>query len=147
QMQQDLGHETPLFEVIFNFMHFHVYEELQHVSGLEVLGSNGVADTNYTLAVDFSLELGGAQVRLELHYDTAELNAAQIEAVGRNYRTILESMSRRPLEHYEHQSLLSPEERQKILHEWNETATPDLHSECYVNLFEAQVARTPNALA
>ena len=58
RMQQDIGNDTPLFEVIFNFVHFHVYEELQNVSGLEVLGFDGVADTNFTLAVDFSLELG-----------------------------------------------------------------------------------------
>ena len=39
RMQQDLGNDTPLFEVIFNFVHFHVYEEMQNVGGLEVLGN------------------------------------------------------------------------------------------------------------
>ena len=107
RMQQDLGNDTPLFEITFNFTHFHAYEEMQHVGGLEVLGMDGVADTNFTLAVDFSLELAGSQIGLNLHYDTAELSAEQIEAVGRNYLTILESMTRQPLERYEHQSLLS----------------------------------------
>ena len=75
------------------------------------------------------------------------MSEEQIEAVGHDYLTILESMTRRPLERYEQQCLLSPEERQKILFDWNDTATPDLVSKCYLNLFEAQVARTPNALA
>ncbi|HEX2269315.1 MAG TPA: amino acid adenylation domain-containing protein, partial [Pyrinomonadaceae bacterium] len=147
RMQQELGNDTPLFEVTFNFVHFHVYEELQHVGGLEVLGFDGVADTNFTLAVDFSLELGGAQLGLGLQYDAAELSAEQIAAVGRHYLTILESMAARPHERYERQCLLSPEERQKILYEWNEAATFELDSESYLDLFEAQVVRTPEAPA
>ena len=97
QMQQDLGNDAPLFEVIFTFMHFHVYEELQNVSGLEVLGFNGVGDTNFTLSVDFSLELAGSQVRLDLQYDAAELSERTDRSAGRNYLTVLESMTRRPL--------------------------------------------------
>jgi amino acid adenylation domain-containing protein len=146
RMQQDLGNDAPLFEVIFNFVHFHVSEELQTVNGLEVLGSDGSGYTNFTLAIDFSLEQG-LNLALELQYDTAELSAEQIEAMGRAYLTILESMTRSPLERYEHQCLLSPEERQRILYDWNDTATPELDNECYLHLFEAQVARTPNALA
>jgi non-ribosomal peptide synthetase component F len=82
---------------------------------------DGVADTNFTLTVDFSVELVGSQIGLNLNYDTAELSAEQIEAVGRTYLTILESMTRQPLEPYEHQSLLSPAERQRILYDWNDT--------------------------
>src|SRR6185503_5981213 len=119
----------------------------QQVSGLEVLGSGGVAETNYTFGVDFSLELAGAQIRLELHYDAAELSAEQIAAVGRNYHTILESMTRRPHERYEQQCLLSPEERQTILHDWNDTHVAYDFEKCIHQLFEAQVSRTPDAIA
>jgi amino acid adenylation domain-containing protein len=101
QMQQDTGNNTPLFEVIFNFVHFHVFEELENVSGLEVLSFEDVAETNFTLSVDFSLELAGSQIGLELHYDAAELGEQQIEALGRDYLTILENMTRRPLDRYE----------------------------------------------
>jgi microcystin synthetase protein McyA len=138
RMQQDLENDTPLFEVTFNFTHFHAYEEMQHFGGLEVLGINGVADTNFTLTVDFSLELAGSQVGLNLHYDTAELSAEQIEAVGRNYLTILESMARQPLERYEQQSLLAPAERQRILYDWNDTREAYDIEKCLQQLFEAQ---------
>jgi len=138
RMQQDLGNDTPLFEITFNFTHFHAYEEMQHVSGLEVLSMDGVADTNFALAVDFSLELAGSQIGLNLHYDTAELSAEQIEAVGQNYLTILESMTRQPLERYEQQSLLAPAERQRILYDWNDTHEAYDLEQCLQQLFEAQ---------
>jgi hypothetical protein len=138
RMQQDVGNDTPLFEVIFNFVHFHAFEEMQPVGGLEVLSMDGVADTNFTLAVDFSLELEGSQVGLNLQYDAAELSAEQIEAVGRNYLTILESMTREPLERYEQQSLLAPAERQRILYDWNDTREAYDLEQCLQQLFEAQ---------
>jgi non-ribosomal peptide synthetase component F len=138
RMQQDLGNDTPLFEIAFNFTHFHAFEEMQHFGGLEVLGMDGVADTNFTLTVDFSVELVGSQIGLSLHYDTAELSAEQIEAVGRTYLTILESMTRQPLERYEHQSLLSPAERQRILYDWNDTREAYDFEQCLQQLFEAQ---------
>ena len=147
RMQQDIANDTALFEVIFNFVHFHVYEKLQNVSGLEVLDFDLAAKSNYTLAVDFSLNVTASKIGLEFSYDAAELSAGQIEVLGRAYLTILESMSSSPLERYDQRSLLSHEERQRILYDWNDSATPDLHSECYHNLFEAQVARTPDAVA
>jgi len=137
RMQQDLGSDTPLFEITFNFTHFHAYDELQQAGDLEVLGVQGVADTNFTLAVDFSVEPVSSQVRLSFHYDTAELSAEQIEAVGRNYLTILESMTREPLERYEQQSLLAPAERQKILYDWNDTREAYDLEQCLQQLSEA----------
>ena len=138
RMQQDVGNDTPLFEITFNFTHFHAYEEMQHAGGLKVLGMEGVADTNFTLAIDFSLDLAGSQIGLNLHYDTAELSAEQIESVGRIYLTILESMTRQPLDRYEHQSLLSPAERQTILNDWNDTREAYDFDQCLQQLFEAQ---------
>src|SRR6185369_6218175 len=147
RMQQDRGNGAPLFEITFNFVHFHVYEELQHVGGVEVLGSDGVGDTNFTLSVDFSLGGAGSQLTLQMKYNAAELSAEQIEAVGRNYLTILESMTRRPLERYEHQRLLSQEDRHKLLIEWNDTRVAFANDKCVHELFEEQAGRTPNAVA
>ena len=66
------------------------------------------------------------------------MSAEQIEAVGRNYLTILESMTREPLERYEQQSLLAPAERQRILYDWNDTREAYDIEQCLQQLFEAQ---------
>ena len=146
QMQQDLGNDAPLFEIIFNFVHFHVYEELQNVSGLEVLGFNGVADTNYTLAVDFSLE-AGSQIRLELRYDAAELSGEQIQAMSGYYERALQAMSTNPHLRYDSCQLLSESELRRQLEDWNHRTPAFPHTRFIHQLFAEQVAATPEAVA
>ena len=82
-----------------------------------------------------------------MEYDASQLSESQIEAVRRYYLTTLERWRAHRTARYEQQCLLSQEERRTILHEWNEPAPPELYSECYQNLFEAQVGRTPYAVA
>ncbi len=147
RMQQDLGNGMPLFEVIFNFVHFHIFEELQNVGGLEVLDVSGNTATNFTLSVDFSLDTAGSKIKLEVNYDAADLNKEQIEAVGRNYLTVLESMVHTPFERYEHESLLSPEERRKILYEWNETTVEYEIDVTLSQLFERRAERAATVVA
>ncbi|HEX7334998.1 MAG TPA: amino acid adenylation domain-containing protein [Pyrinomonadaceae bacterium] len=146
RMQQDLGNDAPLFEVLFNFVHFHVYEKLQHVSGLEVLGFNGVADTNFTLAVDFSLELAGSQISLELNYDAAELSE-QIEAISGYYERTLVAMTTNPHERYDLCQLLSEAELRRQLEDWNHRTSSFPHTHCIHQLFAEQVAANPEAVA
>jgi amino acid adenylation domain-containing protein len=147
QMQQDLGNGAPLFEVIFNFVHFHVYEELQNVSGLEVLGFDGVADTNFTLAVDFSMELAGSQIKLELRYDAAELSGEQIEAMSGYYERALLAMATNPYLGYDSCQLLSESELRSQLEDWNYRTLPFAHTRCIHQLFAEQVAANPQAMA
>ena len=82
RMQQDLGNHAPLFETIFNYTHFHVYDEMQNVSGVEVLGYDGVADTNFMFGVDFSLYLRGSGIKMELHCDAGQWSESQLEAAS-----------------------------------------------------------------
>src|SRR5262249_18810917 len=85
--RQQGGHQ--LFEVIFNFIHFHVYQDLlqpdSHGSEFQVLDRIGFEKTNFTLAVNFSLDLVTSQVRLSLRCNTAELDLEQIKAIGFYY--------------------------------------------------------------
>src|SRR6185369_12127229 len=146
RMQQDFGNDAPLFETAFNLTHFHAYDHVQNESGVELLGYSFVGDTNFTFGSDFALDLGGAYFTLELNCDAGQLSESQIEEALGYFVTTLEAMARNPLARYEQQCLLSNDERRTILHEWNEPA-PELYSDCYYRLFEAQVARTPGAVA
>ena len=106
RMQQDIGNDAPLFETIFNYTHFHVYDEMQ-ASGIDVLGYDGVADTNFMFGIDFSLELEGSGITLALHCDVGQWSESQLEAATRYYLTTLEEMARTPLARYEQRCLLS----------------------------------------
>src|SRR6185369_14181156 len=147
QMQQDTGDDTPLFEVLFNFVHFHVYEELQNVSGLEVLGLDGVAETNFTLEASFALALEGSQIALELRYDAAELSAEQIDALSGYYERTLLAMTTNPHERYDSCQLLSEAELRRQLEDWNHSTLLVPHTRCIHQLFAEQVTATPQAIA
>lgn len=45
-----------LFETVFNYTHFHVFQNLQSLKGLEILGSQGFGETHFALRVEFNRE-------------------------------------------------------------------------------------------
>ncbi|HEX7735316.1 MAG TPA: amino acid adenylation domain-containing protein, partial [Ktedonobacteraceae bacterium] len=134
-----------LFETIFNYNHFHVYERLGEVSHLRVLGAESFAQTNFTLAADFSLTLITGQVRLQLECNDGQISSEQLDAIGGYYVRTLSAMAVSPTARYELCSLLS-ERAQQQFREWNAT-TREFPERCLHELFAEQVARTPEAIA
>ena len=147
RLQNELGRGAPLFEVAFNFVHFHVYQGLEKLDYLEVLGTSGFEQTNLTLAANFHVDHSTSQIRLSLNYDASELSDEQVEATGRYYQKILEAMASEPSGRYEAHCPLSKQELQQLLVEWNDTARDYPGDQCLHELFEAQVERTPHAVA
>ncbi|HEX7735371.1 MAG TPA: amino acid adenylation domain-containing protein, partial [Ktedonobacteraceae bacterium] len=136
-----------LFETIFNYNHFHVYERLGEVSHLRVLGAESFAQTNFTLVVHFSQALTSGQVRLQLECNDGQISSEQLDAIGGYYVRTLSAMAVSPTARYELCSLLSEREQQLLLHAWNATGKAANIERCLHELFEEQVARTPDALA
>ncbi|BCL83211.1 non-ribosomal peptide synthetase [Ktedonobacteria bacterium brp13] len=150
EIQKHQGRHA-LFEIVFNFIHFHVYQSLMevgtHEDEMQILGSSGFEETNFALTANFSLDLVTSQIRLSLLGRTAELSIEQIEAIGEYYELALSSIANEPDRHYAFQSLLSEREREQQLIEWNSTqqTVPD---ELYLHrLFEQQAQLTPDAIA
>ncbi|AGP35405.1 hypothetical protein SCE1572_13250 [Sorangium cellulosum So0157-2] len=140
-------HGTPLFASAFNFTHFHVYD------GLDVLGVARFKDgrffehTNLALTAHFSLSLGRSDVELQLLFGAPDISSAQIEAIAGYYARTLEAMARAPSAPPGAASLLSSEERCQLLSEWNDITVSYCEPACLHELFEAQVERTPDAVA
>jgi amino acid adenylation domain-containing protein len=146
RMQKELGGQS-LFETAFNFTHFHVYQSLQEIKEVEVLGGGTFARTNFVLTSEFSLDLYSSEVKLHLNGDAGRLSVEQLEAIGRYYRRALEAMALDPSGRYDFASLLPGAERQKLLVEFNATARDYPLQSCIHTLFEEQAARTPDAIA
>ncbi len=144
ELQRRLGAGEPLFEVSFNYVHFHV---LQGVTGLALLGSEDVAETNFPLAVSFSRAIDGSRLRLALQYDTRELHPAQVEGFAELYLRALAAIAREPAAPCRETPLLSADQRYQILVEWNDSAAPFPADRCLHELVEEQVDRTPGAVA
>ncbi len=146
QMQRQQGSQS-LFETAFNFVHFHVAAQLQARGNIELLDSITFVRTNFPLVANFNLDLGSSDVRLQLVTDGASLTKKQTEAIADYYVRALTAMATEPESHHESTSLLSHEERQRLLVEWNDTATEYPSELTLSQLFEAQVERTPDAMA
>jgi amino acid adenylation domain-containing protein len=146
QIQQDQGGQ-PLFETVFNFTNFHVFETLQELHELEVLEANLYAETNLTFWANFSLDLHSSKIILILNGDAHSLSERQMEDIAGYYARTLEAMSHEPDASIASHSPLSAEERQQMLLGWNNARAEHPREDAIHQLFESQVERTPDEIA
>ena len=147
---QKLAGGRPLFEVGFNFVHFHVYKDVAKLGGLQLLGSRVYEQHNYTLAAIFGLDALTEQLSLNLVYDPKVLGAAQVAEIAQCYERVLAALVAQPEASCLSAPLVSQAQRARILTEWNqppqETPAPARFQPAHA-LFEAQAARIPQACA
>jgi amino acid adenylation domain-containing protein len=137
----------PLFETLFNFSHFHVFNKLIGNEQIEFLGVDSFEETNFTLLVNFTTDLLPAKIRLDLSYDANVLSDEQVEAIGGYYASTLEAIAGDPTAGYAMFSPLSRAERELLLRGWNDTGSGPTSDNCLHQLFEAQVKQSPEQLA
>lgn len=102
-----------------------------------------------TARFDITLEFWETPTGLRGHfeYSTDLFQAAKIARMAGHFQTLLEGIVADPEQRLSQLPLLSADERQCLLVEWNSTAAPSPLDQCLHEVFEAQVQRTPNAIA
>jgi amino acid adenylation domain-containing protein/FkbM family methyltransferase len=138
--------DQPLFEVIFNFIHFHVARALARAREMAVIGGRKAEGDNFKLGVNFTREPAGEVLALELDYDSRLLPRRQVEAYGELLLRALQAMVEQPDALHESLPVLTPAGRHQLLVEWNDTGRhwPDVSLD---RLVAAQAARRPDAVA
>ncbi len=136
-----------LFETVFNYTHFHVFQNLKSLKGLEILGAQGFGETHFALRVEFNREPFSDSIQLDLECDLTKIDQAQLAAIGNYYIETLKVMSQKPSDRYESQCLLSEAEQHQQLVEWNNTHSEYPQNWSIHQWFEAQVELTPDAIA
>ena len=101
-----------------------------------------VAKFDLTLSIE---EIGGG-LDATLEYATDLFDRATIERLSGHFVEELRSLVADPDQSLCELDILPPAERQQLLVDWNDTATP-LPETCVHQLFEAQAAATPDATA
>ncbi len=135
----------PLFESILVFENYPVDDALREQQGSLELGKvQSFARTNYPLTV---VATPGRALTLDMIYDRRRFDAATIERMLGQLRTLLEGMTVAPDCRVSALPLLSEAERRQLLIDWNATAAPFPQDQPVHRLFEAQAARSPNAVA
>ncbi|HUO16568.1 MAG TPA: AMP-binding protein, partial [Verrucomicrobiae bacterium] len=101
------------------------------------------------LNIDLQLHFttGGDSLDAEFVYSADLFDAATIRRMAAHFQRLLEAIVTNPHEQISRLPLLTDGERQHLLVEWNNTRTDYPREACIHHLFEAQAARTPNAVA
>ncbi|HKU72447.1 MAG TPA: amino acid adenylation domain-containing protein [Pyrinomonadaceae bacterium] len=86
-------------------------------------------------------------LELALQFDTAVFEPEDIRCLAGQFAQLLQSVFRNPEAKISRLEILTHAERQQMLVEWNRTATEFPSDKCFQQLFEEQVARTPEAVA
>ncbi|GAX43747.1 amino acid adenylation domain-containing protein [Tolypothrix sp. NIES-4075] len=132
---QRLTEKRTLFDVAFNYVHFHVYEGLLNLPQVEVLNVDIFEETDFSFLVEFCLMPGSSALQLNLVYDVQQFDEAQVDQYGKYYQTALRELATNP-ELLARRSLISPEERQSLLQADNHK-TSYVSDETLVSAFTA----------
>jgi amino acid adenylation domain-containing protein len=103
-----------LFDSLFNFVHFHVYEAITR-DGVEVLGHRVWEQTDFPLVLQASVLPISHALELVMIADTTVFSAAQIERMAGCYARCLEAMATGMDEAWHPANLLSTAERAALL--------------------------------
>ena len=137
----------PLIETVFNYTHFHVFENLQKFKGLEILGARGFEQTHFTLRSEFSQNPLSKRTQLDLVCNVEQISHEQLGNLSSYYAKTLTAMTSEPYKRHETVCLLPLQEQHQQLVEWNDTQRNYPEALCIHQMFESQVELTPEAIA
>ncbi|MBW4677268.1 MAG: amino acid adenylation domain-containing protein [Desmonostoc geniculatum HA4340-LM1] len=143
QPNRDLSYNS-LFQVMFVLQN--VPEPNLSLSDVSVSyeeSYNGTSKFDLTLFMEDS-EQGLVTI---CEYNTDLFNANTITRMLEHFQTLLENIVRDPEQRISDLQLLTPSEVEQLLVKWNNTKTDYPQDKCIHQLFEAQVEKTPNAVA
>ncbi len=135
---------NPLFQVMFVLQN----ASLQPLE-LPGLSLSPVEVDTGTTHFDLTLNIADTEQGLvgTLAYNTDLFEAVTIARMLGHFRTLLEAVATAPERRVSDIPLLTEAERQQLLVNWNDTRTDCPKDLCIHQLFEAQVGRTPDAVA
>ena len=144
---QRLIDKRPLFEVGFNYVHFHVYEGLLNLPQISVQNVDIFEETDFPFLVEFCLVPGSAALELNLIYDVQQFEATQVEQYSQYYQAALTDIAAHPQTQYHKRSLLSPTERQNLLQAANTNSCNFPSADTLVSAFSQSVVQYTNKTA
>ena len=134
---------SPLFQVMFVLQN--TPRQAKQLLGLKEDPVQLEAETTKFDLLLSVIEKNGTLVG-SWNYSTDLFNAATIERMTAHFQTLLEGIVDNPQQPIAQLPLLTTDEREQLLVEWNDTYT-EYPQKCIHQLFEEQVERTPDAVA
>ena len=141
---RSLSH-SPLFQVVFAWVSAPLGAGIS-LPGLELDAAvTGASRAKFDLSL--TLQEAGDRIAGGVEYATALFEAATVERYLGYLRRVLRAMMADERQAVDRLPLLSQAERRQVVEGWNATAAEYPADRCIHELFEAQAARTPGAVA
>jgi amino acid adenylation domain-containing protein len=135
----------PLFTTIFNFQNYPVNSGLQQpINHLNISNIKSFIHPHYPLNISVQVD---TELSLEIFYDISRFDNDKISRMLGHLQTLLLGMVANPQQSLGELPLLTATERHQLLEEWNNTQVEYPQDKCIHQLFEAQVEKTPDAVA
>jgi amino acid adenylation domain-containing protein len=144
---QKLAGGRRVFEAAFDFVHFHVYNDLQGSDGLDLKEGHYFEANDLTSFTTFMLDASGSRMEMHIDFDPNAMCRAQIEELSGYYISTLSAMTADFNARYEDFSPLSDKEKERSIVQWNATAEDYPRTQCLHQLFAARAAAKPDAVA
>jgi aspartate racemase len=143
QPQRNLSHH-PLFQVMFVLQN--APAKSPDFAGLK---AKFLRQQERTAKIDLMFTLREVQPQIEatVQYSTDLFDAPTVERMFGHYRTILENIVAQPDRRISELAMITSDQQQQLLTEWNNTAADYPRSRCIHEIFESQAERTPQAIA
>lgn len=143
QPERDLSY-SPLFQVMFVLQNTPMPTQ-------ELTNARLTPLTTETVSPEYDLSLWIEETDTgllgSLQYNTELFDDQTVTQMVRHFQTLLAGIVASPEERVGYLPLLTQAEQHQILVEWNDTAVDYPKDKCIHQLFEAQVERTPDAVA
>ena len=143
QPERDLSY-SPLFQVMFALQNAPM-----SVLELPDLTLTSIKSDSGTSQFDLTLSMMETESGLEgsFEYNTDLFKPATILRMVGHLKTLLAAIVANPQQRLSQLPLLTKPEQQQLLVEWNDTKVDYSQDQCIHQLFEAQVEKTPDAMA
>jgi len=137
--ERDLS-RSPLFQVMFDF-----YKPGKEELSISGNSARGVGFDNTTAKFDLTLAVidTGQHLSLVMTYNTALFEPDTVSRMLSRMEILLETLASKPERKLSTLSLLTEEERNHLLVEFNDTAVDYSRNNCAHHLFEERVRETP----
>ena len=144
QPVRSLAH-SPLFQVMFAWQS--ATEGSLELPGLELLPLQASPHRMAKFDLTLSLQEAGEVIVGGIEYATSLFEQATIQRYIGYFRNLLQAMVADDFQAVDRLPMLPESERDLVLYRWNDTRTDFPSDKCVQELFEEQVAKSPDALA
>ncbi|PHM54829.1 pyoverdine synthetase D [Xenorhabdus hominickii] len=153
EIQRQFGQQPLLDEVLFNYIDFHIYDQMAPEIGLEVVDRLHTQDvyegTHFTLDIHFqhltlSSALASDQISVQIDYDETKLSRGQVANMAECYSAVFASMVAEP-QALHCASHFLPVTQQRLIESFSHGEAGYQGQATLADLFAEQVARSPSA--